>query len=104
MMDQEFRVGQVVHIATERVDDCWEWLPDMDRYFGAEARITYIDELEDLVKIDIDDGKFWWSYDMFQEYVGYILDDAFASALMDSLFDGLCAYYERRKNNEETKT
>lgn len=100
----QFREGQIVHIVTQSVDTGPGWAQEMDAYFGMEAQIVDVYGSGDRFELDIDSGQFIWCPEMFQEYIGYILEDAFASALMDSLFDGLCAYYERRKNNEETKT
>ena len=78
---------QVVHIVTERVEVDPGWAPDMDQYFGMEARISYFDPEEGWVRLDIDDGQFWWSREMFQEYYdrGPIPDDAEVASVVESL-------------------
>lgn len=85
--DQEFREGQVVHIVTERVEVDPGWVSDMDRYFGMEARITYIDDVKGWASIDIDNGSFLWSFAMFQEYYdhGPIPEDAEVASVVESL-------------------
>lgn len=86
----EFHEWQVVHIVTERVEVSPGWASAMDQYFGMEARITHISEDEDWVQLDIDDGNFWWSYEMFQEfYAPYTsasdLEDAEIASITESL-------------------
>lgn len=83
----ELHEGQVVHIVTERVEVYPGWASDMDRYFGMEARITYVDEEEGWARLDIDDGDFWWSDEMFQEYYdhGPIPEDEEAASIVESL-------------------
>lgn len=85
--DREFREGQVVHIVTERVKIGPGWASDMDHYFGMEARITYIDDIEGWANIDIDDGQFWWGREMFQEYYDHepIPDDAEVASVVESI-------------------
>ena len=86
----EFREGQVVHVVTERVNKNPGWVYDMDQYFGMEARITHISEDEDWVRLDIDDGNFWWGYEMLQEFYGPYTsvsdrEDAEIASIMESL-------------------
>lgn len=83
----ELYEGQVVHIVTERVKADPGWAFDMDHYFGMEARITYIDDIEGWANIDIDDGQFWWSREMFQEYYdrGSEPDVEEAASIVESL-------------------
>lgn len=83
----ELHEGQVVHIVTERVEVDPGWVSDMDQYFGMEARVAYLHDEEEWARLDIDDGNFWWSGEMFQEHYdhGPIPDEAEAASIVESL-------------------
>ena len=70
----QFREGQIVHIVTQRVDVGPGWVQEMDNYFGMEAKIVNVFESGELFELDIDGGQFRWCPEMFQEYIGYILE------------------------------
>lgn len=71
----QFREGQIVHIVTQRVDTYPGWVPEMDNYFGMMAKIVNAFAPGDRFELDIDGGQFLWSPEMFQEYIGYILEE-----------------------------
>lgn len=71
----QFREGQIVHIVTQRVDTGPGWAQGMDAYFGMDAQIVNAFESGDRFELDIDGGQFLWCPEMFQEYIGYILEE-----------------------------
>ena len=71
----QFREGQIVHIVTQSVDTGPGWAQEMDAYFGMEAQIVDVYESGDRFELDIDSGRFIWYPEMFQEYIGYILEE-----------------------------
>lgn len=95
----EYQIGQIVHIVEVPLDgehgneECAAgWIPRMDDYCGERVEITGIAS-RDRYCIDIDDGKFFWSADCFQESYGEYVDTTEQDAVeidaaMESLFEG----------------
>lgn len=100
----EYQVGQIVHIVGIPMDgkhgnkECdAAWSSMMDEYCGERAEIVRVAD-HGRYHIDIDNGRFFWSPDCFQESYGEYVptpepDAAEIDAAMESLFEGFAIHH-----------
>lgn len=93
----EFREGQIVHIVSDSVDVGPGWAPSMYNFCGREAKIVCC--YKEWFKLDIDDKKFWWSPEMFQEYYGsYSQEPDSSDAEIDLIISDILSQFNGNAN------
>ena len=71
----KFKIGDKVKIKENlscKGYDTAYFVRPMEKYKGKEAKITYISPHESTCRLDIDDGRWWWSEGMLELYMAEI--------------------------------
>lgn len=69
---KDFKIGDKVRIPTQPQnmvageDLTIGWSSGMDEYLGQEAEVIFVDD-DDTVRLDIDNGGFWWESEWLQK-------------------------------------